>query len=125
MKFVKIDPPGTFCTQEALRDALGDRRGQTFLDVGCGGGHLSKLLCDAGLTGVGVDFYEPAIEIAREALAPYIAEGKYRLQLATFTISRRTLPRWIWPSATWSWSTSRTTRDFCRRSRGSSNLEAP
>lgn len=80
MKFVKIDPPGTFCTQEALRDALKDRGGQTFLDVGCGGGDLSKLLCDAGLTGVGVDFSERAIEIARKTLDPYIQKGQYRLQ---------------------------------------------
>lgn len=81
MKFVKIDPPGTFCTQEALRDALKERRGQTFLDVGCGGGDLSKLLCDAGLSGVGFDFSERAIEIARTAMAPYIEKGQYRLQL--------------------------------------------
>lgn len=56
MKFVRINPPGSFCTQEALRDALEERGGKTFLDVGCGGGDLSKLLCDAGLTGMGIDF---------------------------------------------------------------------
>ena len=81
MKFVRIDPPGTFCTQEALRDALKERRGQTFLDVGCGGGGLSKLLCDAGLTGVGVDFSERAVAIARQTLSDYIDSGRYRLQL--------------------------------------------
>ncbi|MEA2941560.1 MAG: hypothetical protein QOD09_2089 [Bradyrhizobium sp.] len=81
MKFVKIDPPGTFCTQQALRDALRDRGGQTFLDVGCGGGDLSKLLCDAGLTGIGIDFSERALEIASATLAPYIRNGQYRLQL--------------------------------------------
>jgi SAM-dependent methyltransferase len=81
MKFVKIDPPGTFCTQEALRDALKERRGQTFLDVGCGGGDLSKLICDAGLTGVGLDFSERAIEVATTVMDPYIKKGQYRLQL--------------------------------------------
>jgi SAM-dependent methyltransferase len=81
MKFVKIDPPGTFCTQEALRDALRERRGQTFLDVGCGGGDLSKLICDAGLTGVGLDFSERAIAIATTVMDPYIKKGQYRLQL--------------------------------------------
>jgi SAM-dependent methyltransferase len=81
MKFVKIDPPGTFCTQEALRDALKDRRGQTFLDVGCGGGDLSKLLCDAGLTGIGVDFSERALAIAKQTLSGYVDSGKYKLQL--------------------------------------------
>jgi SAM-dependent methyltransferase len=81
MKFVKIDPPGTFCTQEALRDALKQRGGQTFLDVGCGGGDLSKLMCDAGLSGIGVDFSERALEIAGKTLEPYIRNGRYRLQL--------------------------------------------
>ncbi len=81
MKFVKIDPPGTFCTQEALRDALRHRGGQTFLDVGCGSGALSRLLCDAGLTGTGVDFSARAIKIAGETLAPYVADGRYRLHL--------------------------------------------
>jgi ubiquinone/menaquinone biosynthesis C-methylase UbiE len=79
MKFVKIDPPGTFCTREALRDALKALGGRTFLDVGCGGGDFSKLLCDAGLTGVGVDFSERAIKIAEIALATEIAAGNYHL----------------------------------------------
>jgi SAM-dependent methyltransferase len=81
MKFVKIDPPGTFCTQEALRDALKQRGGHTFLDVGCGGGDLSKLMCDAGLTGIGVDFSDRALQIAGKTLDPYIRKGQYRLQL--------------------------------------------
>ncbi len=79
MKFVKIDPPGQFCTYEALRDAVKVRGGSTFLDVGCGGGTISKLLCDEGCTGVGVDFSGDAIEIARKTLANEIAEGRYNL----------------------------------------------
>jgi SAM-dependent methyltransferase len=82
MKFVKIDPPGTFCTQEALRDALKRCSGQTFLDVGCGGGDLSKLMCDSGLTGIGVDFSERAIAIAKDALSSHIDSGRYKLQLS-------------------------------------------
>jgi len=79
MKLVRIDPPGTFCTQEALRDALRGSGGRTFLDVGCGGGNFSKLLCDAGFTGTGIDFSTRAIELARALLAPDIADGRYRL----------------------------------------------
>ena len=81
MKFVKIDPPGTFCAQEALRDALKERAGDTFLDVGCGGGDNSKLLCDIGLVGVGVDFSERALQIAEKTLASEIESGRYRLHL--------------------------------------------
>jgi SAM-dependent methyltransferase len=79
MKFVRIDPPGTFCTQEALRDALEGCDGGTFLDVGCGGGNLSRVLCDRGFTGAGIDFSSRAIELARTLLARDIAEGRYRL----------------------------------------------
>ncbi len=79
MNFVRIDPPGTFCTQEALRDALAGCAGGTFLEVGCGGGNLSKLLCDAGYTGVGIDFSARATELAGALLAPDIAAGRYRL----------------------------------------------
>lgn len=80
MKFVKIDPPGQFCTYEALRDAVKVRGGTTFLDVGCGGGTISKLLCDEGCTGVGVDFSSEAIEVAKKTLASEIAQGRYKLQ---------------------------------------------
>jgi cyclopropane fatty-acyl-phospholipid synthase-like methyltransferase len=81
MKFVKIEPPGSFCTYEALRDALKSCGGATFLDVGCGGGIISKILCEEGLTGVGVDFSARAVAIAETNMAPEIASGRYRLQL--------------------------------------------
>jgi SAM-dependent methyltransferase len=37
-------------------------------------------MCDAGLTGIGVDFSERALEIAGKTLDPYIQKGQYRLQ---------------------------------------------
>lgn len=79
MRYVKVDPPGTFCIKEALRDALRTRSGRTFLDIGCGGGGMSRLLCDAGWTGIGVDFSQQALAIARQELAPFIEAGSYRL----------------------------------------------
>jgi SAM-dependent methyltransferase len=79
MAYVTIDPPGTFCMKEALRDALKTRPGRTFLDVGCGGGGMSKLLCDAGWTGAGVDFSPAAIAISRQTMAQHVAAGRYTL----------------------------------------------
>lgn len=77
--FVKIDPPGTFCTYEALRDALKVTGGRTFLEIGCGGGSISKFLCDLSLEGVGVDFSKSAIEVAKKTMEAEIASDKYRL----------------------------------------------
>lgn len=79
MAFTKIDPPGTFCTYAAIHDVIRRRGGKRFLDVGCGGGAISKLLCDAGMEGVGVDFSERAVEVARQTLQPQIQAGRYSL----------------------------------------------
>ena len=79
MPYVKIDPPGTFCMKAALRDALKTHPGRTFLDVGCGGGGMSKLLCDAGWSGIGVDFSRSALAIASQELVHHIDSGAYRL----------------------------------------------
>jgi SAM-dependent methyltransferase len=79
MAFVKIDPPGTFCTHAAVRDVVRRRGGRRFLEVGCGGGDISKLLCDAGMEGVGVDFSERAVAIARRTLESQIETGRYEL----------------------------------------------
>lgn len=79
MKFVRIDPPGSFCSNEAVRDAVRKLGPHTFVDVGCGGGGLSKVLCGMGLSGVGVDFSKEALSIAGEALHPEITKGAYRL----------------------------------------------
>jgi SAM-dependent methyltransferase len=81
MKMVKIDPPGTFCTYAALADVLRGRDLKTFLDVGCGGGDMSRKLCEAGLTGIGVDFSERAIATASDNLRTFVDTGRYKLQL--------------------------------------------
>jgi SAM-dependent methyltransferase len=67
--------------KEALRDALKTRRGRTFLDVGCGGGGMSKLLCDSGWTGAGVDFSQAAVTICRKTMTPHIDAGRYALHV--------------------------------------------
>lgn len=75
---IRLDPPGTFCQTAAVWDLL-DRDAKTFADVGCGGGSTSRELCRRGLHGLGIDLSGEAVEVAREALAPYIAEGRYRV----------------------------------------------
>lgn len=80
MAFTKIDPPGTFCTYAAIRDVMKRWGGRRFLDVGCGGGDISKLLCSTGMQGIGVDFSERALTIAGQKLQPEIEAGRYALQ---------------------------------------------
>jgi SAM-dependent methyltransferase len=54
-----IGPEGDFGRRALLNPAifrlLGDVRGQTILDAGCGNGYLSRLLADRGGTVVGVE----------------------------------------------------------------------
>ncbi|MYC08408.1 MAG: class I SAM-dependent methyltransferase [Chloroflexi bacterium] len=48
-----------------MLDALGDVRGETVIDIGCGEGRFSRLLSKLGATVTGVDLTEPFIERAR------------------------------------------------------------
>ncbi len=89
MKFVKIDPPGTFCFNQAVLDLLKQKLGDWdsdlhFIEVGCGGGGLSRILCEKGLRGVGIDFSNQAIDAAKENLSPFVASGQYQLLQADF-----------------------------------------
>lgn len=79
MKFVRIDPPGQWCTHQAVKDAIARCGGRTFLEVGCGAGRLSRLLCERGLTGRGVDVSGAAIDEARDELRPFIDSGRFQV----------------------------------------------
>jgi SAM-dependent methyltransferase len=91
MKLVKIDPPGTWCFREAFSDLLRKRKISqskfSFVEVGCGGGDLSKILCDQGHTGMGVDFSSQAIAIASNTLKPHIDSQHYTLMEGDITES--------------------------------------
>jgi len=79
VKFVKLDPPGSWCHYEAVMELVDRCRAQRFIEVGCGAGDLSLKLCRKGLQGVGIDFSEAALDCAKGNLARYIAQGQYRL----------------------------------------------
>lgn len=77
---IKIDPPGTLCAYEALRDAIKlAGSANTFIEIGCGAGGFSKMLCSEGMQGIGLDFSQDAISLAAQNLAPYIASGQFSL----------------------------------------------
>jgi SAM-dependent methyltransferase len=89
MKFVKIDPPGTWCTHQAIRELIIAFRAKgvpprTFIEVGCGDGRLASVLCGLGMRGVGIDFSAAAIESTQKELAPWIDKGSYQVLLGDF-----------------------------------------
>jgi SAM-dependent methyltransferase len=79
MRLVKLDPPGTWCLNEALFEMLRPIGPTEFLEVGCGAADLSSRLLDRGYTGVGLDFSADALTQASERLRRHIDAGRYRL----------------------------------------------
>jgi SAM-dependent methyltransferase len=82
MPLTKLDPPGTWCQNQAVFELLDGVKVRTFLDVGCGAGDLSKALCDRSYTGIGLDLSEAAIRRASETLREPIEAGRYCLSHA-------------------------------------------
>jgi 2-polyprenyl-3-methyl-5-hydroxy-6-metoxy-1,4-benzoquinol methylase len=79
MRFVKMDPPGSWCQYEAALEMIQTVGGKSFIEVGCGSGDLSLRLCQKGWTGLGVDFSQLAIEQAKANLSEFIEAGRYRV----------------------------------------------
>lgn len=74
-----IRPPGTILRQHYLRERLSKRPPGRFVEVGCGTGEMSRVLLEAGWTGVGYDLNPQALTAARALNAPYIAAGRFVL----------------------------------------------
>lgn len=66
-------PPGTLLQHMYLKERLRGRAPGTFVEVGVGGGHISRLLLDLGWRGIGY-------ELSAEALAPEVADGRMALR---------------------------------------------
>jgi 2-polyprenyl-3-methyl-5-hydroxy-6-metoxy-1,4-benzoquinol methylase len=79
LKFVRIDPPGQWCTFDAVKEAIGRCGGRTFLEVGCGAGRLSRVLCERGMTGRGIDVSATAVDETSEALREFIDRGAFEV----------------------------------------------
>ena len=82
MKLARIDPPGLWCSHQAVCDAVAQCGGRTFLEVGCGAGHLSRWLCERGLSGRAVDMSADAIAEARGHLADFVGTGRLQVDRA-------------------------------------------
>ena len=54
-------PPGTLLQHMYLRERLRTRPPGTFVEVGVGSGHLSRLLLDLGWRGIGYDLSAEAL----------------------------------------------------------------
>ncbi|HUK33166.1 MAG TPA: class I SAM-dependent methyltransferase [Vicinamibacterales bacterium] len=82
MKLTRIDPPGLWCSHQAVCDVVAQCGGRTFLEVGCGAGRLSRWLCERGLTGRAVDMSSAAVAEARAHLADYVGSGRLQVDRA-------------------------------------------
>ena len=80
MKYVKLLPPGSMCNHRAFLDIITKviPTAKTFIDIGCGGGDLSRELLMMPLDGVGIDFSPLAIEITKRKLHTEIEENRYQ-----------------------------------------------
>jgi SAM-dependent methyltransferase len=56
----------------------------SFIELGCGNGNISKILLDAGMSGVGYDLSDAACKSSAEENRSYIDAGKYRVENADF-----------------------------------------
>lgn len=73
---------------DLVLDVLGDIKGRTVLDIGCGDGALTRFFCERGARVIGVDNQELGLKFAREFLARlglqaelFLAEA-YRMPVA-------------------------------------------
>ena len=74
---ISLKSPGTYCLDVAIKDLLKNLSLQSFIEIGCGNGNLSKLLCQSGLKGCGVDVSAQAIAIAENKLKNFIDKQQY------------------------------------------------
>jgi ubiquinone/menaquinone biosynthesis C-methylase UbiE len=63
----------------SLVEALGPRPGESWLDVGCGAGHLAELAANGGAQVTGIDLSPRLIEVAKERAAASGFDIVYRV----------------------------------------------
>jgi 2-polyprenyl-6-hydroxyphenyl methylase/3-demethylubiquinone-9 3-methyltransferase len=74
-----IDEERIRCSVESMAQSLGDIRGRTFLDVGCGSGIHAVSALRLGASRVhAFDYDQDSVECARDVVAQYAPEAKER-----------------------------------------------
>lgn len=78
MALVQLDPPGTWCINRAFLEMLAPLSGvESFIEIGPGEGSVSRMLCDKGLTGTGIDFSPIIMDRLGATMREYIRSGQY------------------------------------------------
>lgn len=80
MKFIKINPPGTWCTNKAFLEIIPPlSRIQSFIEIGPGEGDVSNLLCESGLYGYGIEFSGKIHERLTQTMKNHISAKRYSI----------------------------------------------
>lgn len=74
-----IDPPGTILCKAVFSELAFQRQFTTFLEIGCGDGKFSEILCKSGKTGSGIDFSIDAVRETRKRMDSYIKKQQYQV----------------------------------------------
>jgi SAM-dependent methyltransferase len=80
MKWIQLNPPGTWCTDAAFEQmAFSHGPVRDFIEVGPGQGRVSRMLCARGLTGIGIEYSPEAASHLRDQLHDLIQSKQYQL----------------------------------------------
>lgn len=74
---VRLLPPGSWCTMEAILREMPADRDACFLEIGSGAGDLCMFLSAQGFQGIGIEPSRPAYELSKR----YLSGAKSRLEI--------------------------------------------
>ncbi len=80
MKFIQLDPPGTWLTNYAFMQLISSYKEiNSFIEIGPGEGKMSDYLCSKGFVGTGIEYSNEIIPILENKMRCYIDKNQYNI----------------------------------------------